>query len=62
MKQYSDQQNKAKSSKSGGDEMDEDEREMVEEIGEGDEEGTTDMRQTTILTKQPSIITGGQLR
>jgi SWI/SNF-related matrix-associated actin-dependent regulator of chromatin subfamily A member 5 len=57
MKQYSDKQ-KANS----GEDMDEDEREMVEEIGEGDEEGTTNMRQATVLTKQPSIITGGQLR
>lgn len=44
------------------DEMDEDELAMAHEIGEGeDSEGDVDNAQTVLL-KQPSIITGGQLR
>lgn len=60
MQKYSNQRQAAKSK--GGDDLDEDEREMVEEIGDGDDDGTTELAQTTVLTKQPSIITGGQLR
>lgn len=60
MQKYSSQRQAAKSK--GGDDLDEDEREMVEEIGDGDDDGTTELAQTTVLTKQPSIITGGQLR
>ncbi len=60
MRNYSSQQTSGKSK--GGDDMDEDEREMVEEIGEGDEDGNPDIPKTTVLTKQPSLIAGGQLR
>jgi SNF2 family DNA or RNA helicase len=60
MQKYSSQRQAGKSK--GGDDLDEDEREMVDEIGDGDDDGTTELAQTTVLTKQPSIITGGQLR
>lgn len=43
------------------DEMDEDEKAMAREIGEGDDEEVIDSHNTVLLS-QPTIVTGGTLR
>lgn len=53
----------SKANKKGGEteDLDEDEKAMAEEIGEGDDEGEIVVH-PTILSKQPSIIVGGEMR
>ena len=54
-----------KSSKHRGstaDEMDDDEKAMAQEIGEGDDDDMIDENQATVLLRQPSCISGGEMR